>query len=318
VQRYYAASSDQEARWVGYTVAFFTVIGPPILFWPAIAATQFLPGVADANSIYPMICRLLLPAGLMGVVVAAMFSATMSMLSSDYNALSSVITNDIIKRLFVPDASDRALVFIARASTFAVGGVAMAFAVVLVYQEDLEDLVKYMAQLFAVLLPPVALPMAAGLLNNKVSERGALAGFALGSFCGIAAYVIGGGEALGWLRTVQWLTWISILPTLLGLAVGSLLWPDSPAKREQVDAFLSGLIDRAPQAKRKARGRDGLYAMYIIGMTAVALGVLMIAAVALTAPIREGWLTISVGAVFAVGGGLAAWRARRHVGGLET
>jgi len=313
VQRYYAASNDREARWVGYTVAFFTLIGPPILFWPAISATQFLPGVENANDIYPMICRLLLPAGLMGVVIAAMFSATMSMLSSDYNALSSVITNDIIKRLFRPHATDRELVFIARASTFAVGGVAMALAVVLVYQESLENLVDYMAKLFAVLLPPVALPMAAGLLSNKVSERGALSAFALGSVCGIASYVIGGREDLAWLRSVPWLTWISILPTVLGLVVGSAIWPDSTAKRAQVDAFLNGLIDRAPKGGKRDRSVDGQYALYIIGMTTIALGVVMAAAVTVTAPLREGWLSIAVGVVFILGGGAAALRAKWHM-----
>lgn len=312
VQRYYAASSNQEARWVGYTVAFFTLIGPPILFWPAIAATQFLPGVENANDIYPMICRLLLPAGLMGVVIAAMFSATMSMLSSDYNALSSVITNDIIKRLFRPNATDRELVFLARASTFAVGGVAMALAVVLVYQESLGNLVDYMAKLFAVLLPPVALPMAAGLLSNKVSERGAIVAFVLGSCCGIAAYVIGGGEGLAWLRSVPWLTWISIIPTLLGLIAGSVLGPDSATKREQVDTFLNGLIDVAPKVARRDRSVDGQYALFIIGMTTVALGVVMVLAVLLTVPYREGWLSVLVGGLFIFGGGLAALRAKWH------
>ncbi|MBX3176399.1 MAG: sodium transporter [Candidatus Hydrogenedentes bacterium] len=330
VQRYYAARSDAEARKVGYTVAVLTVIAPPLLFWPAIAATQFLPDVADANEIYPMICRMLLPVGLMGVVLAAMFSATMSMLSSDYNAVASVITNDIIKRLFARNASDRALLLIGRLSTVLVGGLAMILAVALVYAQELDELVNIMAQLFAVLLPPVALPMAAGLLSNRVSGRGAIAGFAAGALLGIGAYAIsypavqsafaalpglawlapGEDASLAWLRGVQWLTWITILPTAAGLAIGSRIWPDSPARRAEVDAFLDGLTAAETPGAGQGRPRDGLYALYIIGMTCALLGGLMAAAVLATAPLADAWLTLLVGLLLGAGGALAAWRGK--------
>lgn len=313
VQRYYAARSDSEARKVGYTVAVLTVIAPPLLFWPAIAATQFLPDVADANEIYPLVCRTLLPVGLMGVVIAAMFSATMSMLSSDYNAVASVLTNDIIKRLFARTASDRALLLIGRCSTVAIGGLAMALATVLVYAEGLEDLVKIMARLFSVLLPPVALPMAAGLLNNRVSGRGAITGFATGAICGIGAYVLSVNyDSLAMLGTVPYLTWISIIPTALGLAAGSYLWPDSTEKRVQIDAFLHGLSDAGPSGDAPDP-RDGLYAMYIIGMTCALLGGLIILAVLAFASMSDAWLTLLVGALFATGGAAASWRAKSRL-----
>ncbi|MCF6287520.1 MAG: hypothetical protein L3K26_20400, partial [Candidatus Hydrogenedentes bacterium] len=313
VQRYYAARSDKDARRVGYTVAVLTLFGPPLLFWPAMAATQFLPDVADPNDIYPMICRLLLPVGLMGVVVAAMFSATMSMLSSDYNALASVITNDIIKRYFAPQASERTLLRIARVSTLVVGALAMALAIKLVYTENLADLVKIMARLFSVLLPPVALPMAAGLLSRRASGRGAIAGFALGAASGIGAYALSFNADLAYLGTVPYLTWISLLPTAFGLVAGSKLWPDTPAKQEIVNTFLDGLGDDAPSEKSAPDMRDGFYAMQIIGITCALLGTLLVAAVLLTANIAEGGLSIGVGLVLGAGGGAAAWIARRRL-----
>ena len=311
VQRYYAARNDQDARRVGYTVAVLTVIGPPLLFWPAIAATQFLPDVTDANDIYPMICRLLLPVGLMGVVIAAMFSATMSMLSSDYNALASVITNDIIKRYFMPAASEVVLLRIARVSTLVVGGLAMVLAIVLVYADDLEDLVKIMARLFSVLLPPVALPMAAGLLSRGVSGRGAVVGFVAGSALGIGAYVLSYNPEMADLGTVPYLTWISLIPTAIGLAVGSVLLPDSPEKQETVDAFLAGLHEDTAQTAPVPKTRDGLYAMQIIALTTALLGLLLVTAVLTTATISEGGLSIGVGILLGVGGAVVAWMAHR-------
>jgi len=317
VQRYYAARSDKDARRVGYTVAALTLLGPPLLFWPAIAATQFLPGVEDANTIYPLVCRMLLPVGLMGVVIAAMFSATMSMLSSDYNALASVITNDIIKRIFLPDASEKVLLRIARVSTLVVGGLAMALALVLVYTDDLEDLVKIMAKLFSVLLPPVALPMAAGLLSRHVSGRGAVLGFSLGATMGIGAYIISFNESLAFLGTVPWLTWISLLPTAFGLIVGSKLMPDTFEKQARVDEFLSGLGDGAPSVQPTANMRDGFYAMQIIGITCALLGALLAVAVLLTASLSAGLLSIGVGITLALGGLCAVFIARTRIREIE-
>lgn len=316
VQRYYAARSDREARKVGYTVAALTVIAPPLLFWPAIAATQFIPEIADANEIYPTLCRMLLPVGMMGVVLAAMFSATMSMLSSDYNAVASVITNDIIRRLFAREASDRALLLIGRLATVAVGGAAMVLATGLVYAKDLDELVNIMAQLFSVLLPPVALPMAAGLLTRRVSGRGALTGFAVGAVFGIGTYVLSFQDAWAVYGKVQWLTWITILPTAAGMTAGSLLWPDSAAKQEVVDAFLSGLSGQGDANADAGRPRDGLYALNIIGVVCALMGALMGIAVVVTGSLREGWLTLVVGLLFALGGGGVSWYARRRMEGL--
>lgn len=314
VQRYYAAGNDRDARKVGYTVAALNVIGPPIFFWPAYAAVTLLPGVEKANDIYPMLCGLLLPVGMMGLIIAAMFSATMSMLAGDYNALSAVITNDIVKRLFLPDATEKKLVFIARASTLIIGLIAMAIAVTLVYQESLKELVDFMAKLFAVLLPPVAMPMAAGLLNHRVSARGALAGFVLGSICGAGTFLIGGGEGLDYLRTLPWLTWMSIIPTGVGLALGSLVWPDSLDKKAEVDAFLAGLKggrSSAPQSRDSKR--DGLYALNIIGQTTALLGIVVVVAILVTGAFVAGKISIVVGLALAAGGGGAAWFAKARM-----
>ena len=51
----------------------------------------------------------LLPVGMMGVMITAMFSATMSTLSSEYNVLASVATRDIYARIFRPQASEEHL-----------------------------------------------------------------------------------------------------------------------------------------------------------------------------------------------------------------
>ncbi|MCC6144350.1 MAG: hypothetical protein IT368_11140 [Candidatus Hydrogenedentes bacterium] len=305
VQRYYAARSDREARWVGYLVAALMVVAPPLLFFPALAARVFLPGVTDFNEVYPLLCQTLLPAGMMGVLLAAMFSATMSMLSSDYNALASVITNDIIKRLFLPNASDRALVVTARLATVAAGGLAMALAMAFAGAEDLEDLVKYMARLFAALLPPVALPMMAGLLSRRTSNAGALAGFVLGAACGIAAYVASQYDGYAHWGTVPWLTWATILPTAAGLVAGSLIFPNNTEKQARVLLFLEGLRGNRREKVALTAGGDAAVALRVIGLSTAMIGAALVLGVLFTGVAGDALLSVFVGVVLLMGGGLA-------------
>lgn len=314
VQRYYAARSDRDARRVGYLVAALTVIAPPFLFFPALTARVFLPEVADLNQVYGLLCRELLPVGMMGILLAAMFSATMSMLSSDYNSLASVITNDIVKRLFAPKAPDRTLVFIARMATLAVGLIAMVLAMLFASAERLEDLVTYMARLFAALLPPVALPMMAGLVSRRCSNAGAMTGFLLGAVCGAAAYIASHRPGLEYLQTVPYLTWITLLPTAFGIVAGSALRPNTPAAQAGIDAFLAGLVTASREQVALTEGDGAAIALRVVGATVCLLGLILALGILLSGAAAEGTLSLVVGALLAFGGGAAVAASYRLAG----
>lgn len=310
VQRYYSARSDADARKVGYLVAALTVIAPPLLFFPAVAARTFLPEATEANEVYALVCGELLPAGMMGILLAAMFSATMSMLSSDYNSLASVITNDIVKRLFARDASDRTLVIFARVVTLAVGAAAMTLAILFAQAEQLEDLVQYMARLFAGLLPPVALPMIAGLVSKRTSNTGAITGFLCGAACGITAYVMSYGDEMEYLRTVPYLTWGTLLPTLFGLILGSIIRPNTSDRQNQIDEFLRGLTHK-DASEMNAQDPSAAIALRVVGTTIGFIGIVLTASVVLTGLAAESALSIAVGSAMAILGGGAVYIAHR-------
>ena len=56
-----------------------------------------------AENAYILSCKSVLPVGLIGLMLAAMFSATASMVSAQLNVFSGVLTSDIY-RAFRPDA----------------------------------------------------------------------------------------------------------------------------------------------------------------------------------------------------------------------
>jgi len=320
VQRYYAVKDDAQARKVGYLVAGLTFIGVPLLFFPAMAARIFMPGIEDGNTVYPLLCRELLPVGMMGMVIAAMFSATMSMLSSDYNAVASVLTNDVYKRLIAPDASERSLVLVGRLATLVIGFLALGAALFLASAPGTKDLVKIMASLFGVLLPPVAIPMIFGLITRRVSYAGGFDAFLAGALSGIACYVLSYVMDLPMLRDIRCLTWFTSIPSLVMMIRSSVLQPDAPDKRERVARFLDGIEDKVTVAD--GTQEDGAQtpsmaasALQIIGLASAAIGALVVVAVVATAPVAEVKLSIVVGSLMLMVGLGATGLARKLMAG---
>ena len=318
VQRYYAARSHKEARRVGYLVAALTFLAPPLLFFPAFASRVFIGIQVPPNEVYATLCVALLPVGMLGILLAAMFSATMSMLSSDYNAVASVVTNDIVKRLFLPNAGDRALVFTARTATLFVGLAAMGLAMLFAEADTFEDLVQYMARLFAGFLPPVGLPMIAGLLSRRVSDGGARLGFFLGASCGLAAFAGSYMEGFEYLLSVPYLTWITLVPTVVGIVLGTAAVPNSPEQRAHVDAFLEGLTQSRPEPVDLTAGDGAKLALRVIGVAVALLGLVLIVAVATTAGLKLGGFSMLVGTWLMAGGGVAVWASYRLKRGVEA
>jgi hypothetical protein len=240
---------------------------------------------------------------MMGMMLAAMFSATMSTLSGDYNAVASVITNDIYKRLFARVSSERSLVFAGRVATLVVGLVAMGIALLLVGGQGKEDLVEYMARLFSVLMPPVAIPMMFGLLTRKVSNAGGVAGFLIGAISGITAYFLSYSEGLGFLRTMPFLPWITSIPTLAGLGLFSVLVPDAPEQGERIARFLDGLARPEVEPSLKTVDKSvAPAAIRIIGLASAAMGAVLVLAVLATEPLSRAKLSVGVGAAMVLVG----------------
>ena len=125
VQRYYSTKSEKDAKKMAYLVAALLFIGPPLFFFPAMAARVFLPelDVNDGNAmnaVYATLCKEVLPTGMIGMVIAAMFSATMSSLAGNFNAAAAVMVNEIYLRFDKAATAARRMIA-ARVATVVVG-----------------------------------------------------------------------------------------------------------------------------------------------------------------------------------------------------
>mgnify|MGYP006266367971 CR=1 FL=1 len=82
----------------------------------------------DTNYIFIHFVQDYLPAGLLGLIVAVILSASMSSTSSELNALASTTIVDFYKRVFKPDASDAHYLIVSRLATVFWGVYAILFA----------------------------------------------------------------------------------------------------------------------------------------------------------------------------------------------
>src|SRR5207249_11378946 len=124
-----------------------------------------------------------MPAGLVGVMIAALMAALMGAMSSVFNSASTLVTLDFYKKI-APDANERQLVNFGRAAT----GVLVLLGVLWVPFIRLisSELFIYLQAVQAYISPPIAVCFIFGILSTRVNGPGAitalLSGFALGSW----------------------------------------------------------------------------------------------------------------------------------------
>lgn len=236
VQRYYSTRSDKDAKKMAYLVAALLFFGPPIFFFPAMAARMFLPGLApeEVKGVYAVLCREVLPTGMIGMVIAAMFSATMSTLAGNFNAAASVLVNELYGRFAKHDTPSRRMIA-ARVATVGVGLSVIGLTFLMQYAQGADDLFNVTNKVFGVFLPPIAVPMLAGVLVKQVSKRSGTLALTAGIVSGFILFIVGGSYPF--LREMVWMLPLTSAITIITLAVGTHLFPDTPEERAGIEAF---------------------------------------------------------------------------------
>ncbi len=104
--------------------------------------------VKDTNYVFISFIMKYLPTGLIGLLLAVIFSASMSSTSSELNALASTTTIDIYKRVFRREETDEHYLKASKLFTFMWGVIAICFALVAHLAENLVELVNILGSIF--------------------------------------------------------------------------------------------------------------------------------------------------------------------------
>lgn len=177
-QRTLGAKSLKEGQKGIILAAFIKLFIPIIIVFPGIMAYElFANSIPQADQAYPIMIQKLLPAGLKGIMFAALFGAVMSSLDSMLNSASTIFTIDIYKKFINKEANNKKLVKIGRMSTAAfviIGGLwAPAIA-------SFGSVFKYIQMIWGFISPGIVASFLFGIIIKKAPPMASIGAMILG------------------------------------------------------------------------------------------------------------------------------------------
>ncbi|UCG49208.1 MAG: sodium/solute symporter [Phycisphaerales bacterium] len=181
VQRYLTTRTERQAANAVWTNAVLTVPAALIFFFLGTALYAFyrtmpakLNPTLDTDAVLPWFVVHELPAGLAGIILAAIFAASMSSLDSSMNSMATVVTTDFYHR-FKPNSSDHTRLLLARIVTVVLGLFATACAVLMALY-PIKSIWDLFMALLGLLGGSVAGVFALGIFTTRANAPGALVG----------------------------------------------------------------------------------------------------------------------------------------------
>ena len=182
IQRYLSVKDERAAArsiWFNGGVslvvcAVFCAIGTALWTYYRSHPERLDPSLPKADSILPHFIVSGLPPALAGLVVAALFAATVSTLSANLSSAATALTADFVLK-FHPATSPESQVRWGRAFTFAVGFLGIAAALLLAHTET-RSLFDKFKEFISVLTAGLAGLFFIGIFLRRVGGRAAIAG----------------------------------------------------------------------------------------------------------------------------------------------
>ena len=189
IQRYLTTRDEAAARRsillngvmsVVVSVAFFA-IGTGLYTFYKTHPAELDFTMAKADTIFPFFMMSQLPAGVAGLLIAAIFAATMSTISSNINSVATAFSVDFYKR-FRPSTSDRQMLRVARHTCIVSGVVGMGIALLMATWHILS-LLDFFQEILGLLSSGLGGLFLMGIFFPRIGGRSALVGFV----CGVVA-----------------------------------------------------------------------------------------------------------------------------------
>jgi SSS family solute:Na+ symporter len=273
-QRFFAARSEDHARWGAILAAALKLLPVFIMVLPGAMAVSLYPSLTSGDQVFPTLVRDLLPIGIRGLVIAALLAAIMSTIDSTINAASALVHYDFLNperecSTSVQQAQSRteqrsSELPRARVLTIAFMLIAILWAPVI---EGFPGLFHYLQQMFAVAAPPFVVLYCLGLSSRGVTERSAWRCLLVGHGLGIVLMVMAQLDAwpLHFLETAG-------LTTMICFAVQALASRGGHQRKTRPEGALLWSRSMLPMSKNYGPTRDyRCWMVVLLGATAALL-----------------------------------------------
>lgn len=243
-QRYMACTDAPGAKRTALLSSGLYLVWPLVLMFPMFVSPLLFPHLADPTTSYAVMATTYLPHGLIGLVLAGMFSHTMAMASSDANAISSVVTRDMLPVVWrrARDFTDRLNLRTARIATVAFVAASMFVATV---SDSLGGVLGIVVSWVAALMGPISIPLLFGMLPwfRRCGPRAAIVSWAGGLIVyALVYYGIDASQAT-----------VVAAPILASMVLYIGLGLLAPERRSDVDAFVATVDNPKPSAAPQPR-----------------------------------------------------------------
>jgi len=299
IQRHLCVPTAKDARkgmylfgWL-YLITPFLWMAPPLIY-------RSIRSDANPEEAYILACISVLPAGIIGMMVAAMFSATASSLSTVLNVFAGVLTDDVYRRRWHPNATDKQTLRAGRIFTVLIGLYILAGALILPRLGSYRDIIILVGSLIG---SSILLPSIWALFSHRVDARIVWATLAGGIFAGILLRF--GFSASGWFSGIPAASGVialiqahpresdllvGILVPLVILILSEIRGSDHcPEWKRLQEATAAAVVEDAPPSASSSR----LPAQIISG----SLGLLGLVMLGLTLLSGDQWVTVLSAAV---------------------
>ncbi len=176
--RFLVAKDGREAQKAAWLAMVLMAFGSLVWFLPPMvgrflyeAEINGLDVKNPSNGSYAYVALQLLPKGLIGIMIAAMFAATMSSMDTALNGQVGIIVRNIIPRIREKmgkaDLEPATEMWLCRVLTGVLGGIIIFYSLLWVYQKDIVLFDAYLA-MGAIIGIPLGFPMLAGLWLKKM------------------------------------------------------------------------------------------------------------------------------------------------------
>ena len=245
IQRYLTTSDEKSAARgiltnglmsVVVTIAFFTIGTGLYTFFKTHPAELDIT-MAKGDAIFPFFMMSQLPAGLAGLLIAAVFAATMSTIASNINSISTAFTVDLWGKMKkqTPKGGE---VKVARIAGICAGMIGMAIAW-LMATVDIQSLLDYFNTILGLLSGAIGGLFMMGIFFPRIGSKAAIIGF----LCGTATVLY-----MNFFTQANFLLF-GFVSMLVSVLVALLLSIVMPQREEQKGLTWKDLTPQSPSPK---------------------------------------------------------------------